>query len=92
MEELIRSYRLPFYVKINVESHEVSVLTGMQSVVPAVSFEVNLPRFKPEALHCIELLEWAAAEETSTMTLTVCVAWPSRAALTENIRGRSELM
>jgi FkbM family methyltransferase len=61
LEELIRSYGLPFYVKIDVEGHEVRVLNGMQSVVPVVSFEVNLPQFKPEALQCIELLERAAA-------------------------------
>jgi FkbM family methyltransferase len=61
LEDLIRSYGLPFYVKIDVEGHEVSVLNGMQSVVPVVSFEVNLPEFKPEALQCIGLLERAAA-------------------------------
>ncbi len=57
LEELIRSYGLPFYIKIDVEGHEVSVLKGMRSVVPFVSFEVNLPQFGPEALQCIELLE-----------------------------------
>ena len=57
LEELIRSYGRPFYIKIDVEGHEASVLKGLQSVVPFVSFEVNLPQFRPEALQCIESLE-----------------------------------
>jgi FkbM family methyltransferase len=61
LEELIRSYGLPCYAKIDVEGHEVSVLTGVQSVIPVISFEVNLPEFKPEALQCIGLLERLAA-------------------------------
>ena len=62
LEELIRSQGLPFYVKIDVEGYEVAVLEGLKSPVPYVSFEVNLPEFKPEALHCIELLEGVAAQ------------------------------
>jgi FkbM family methyltransferase len=57
VEDLIRSYGRPFYIKIDVEGHEASVLKGMQSIVPFVSFEVNLPQFRPEALQCIESLE-----------------------------------
>jgi hypothetical protein len=58
---LIRSYGRPFYIKIDVEGHEASVLKGMQSVIPFVSFEVNLPQFRPEALQCVETLENLAA-------------------------------
>jgi FkbM family methyltransferase len=61
LEELIRSHGRPFYIKIDVEGHEVSVLKGMQSAVPFLSFEANLPEFKPEALLCIQLLEGVAA-------------------------------
>lgn len=57
LEELIRSHGLPIYIKIDVEGHEVSVLRGLRSVVPYISFEVNLPEFKPEAQQCIDLLE-----------------------------------
>ena len=60
LEELIGSYGLPFYVKIDVEGHEVSVLRGLRTAVRFVSFEVNLPEFKPEALECIDHLEQVA--------------------------------
>jgi len=61
LEELICSHGLPFYVKIDVEGHEAAVLRGLRTPVPYVSFEANLPEFKPEALECIELLENVAA-------------------------------
>jgi FkbM family methyltransferase len=57
LEELIRSHGAPFYIKIDVEGHEVNVLRGLHSAVPYVSFEVNLPEFKPEACECVELLD-----------------------------------
>jgi FkbM family methyltransferase len=57
LEELIRSHGVPFYVKIDVEGHEVSVIKGLQTAVRFVSFEANLPQFKPEALECVDLLE-----------------------------------
>jgi FkbM family methyltransferase len=62
LEELIRCYGLPFYVKIDVEGYEVAVLRGLRKPVPFVSFEVNLPEFRPEALECITLLESLAAQ------------------------------
>jgi FkbM family methyltransferase len=57
LEELIRSQGLPFFVKIDVEGYEANVLRGLKSLVRYVSFEVNLPEFKPEAMECVELLE-----------------------------------
>lgn len=57
MEQLIATHGLPFFVKIDVEGHELSVLQGMQRPVPYLSFEVNLPEFRPEALECVRVLE-----------------------------------
>lgn len=56
LDDLILDYGLPFYVKIDVEGHELSVLQGLHRPVPYLSFEVNLPEFRPEGLECIELL------------------------------------
>jgi FkbM family methyltransferase len=61
LEELIQSHGTPLYVKIDVEGYEASVLRGLRTAVPFVSFEVNLPEFKPEAVQCVELLERVAA-------------------------------
>ena len=56
MEQLIAAHGLPFFVKIDVEGHELSVLQGMQRPVPCLSFEVNLPEFRPEGLECVQVL------------------------------------
>lgn len=61
LEDLIRSHGAPFYIKIDVEGHEANVLRGLHSAVPYVSFEVNLPEFKPEAFQCVELLDGIGA-------------------------------
>lgn len=56
IDQLIVKYGPPFFVKIDVEGHELSVLRGMQSPVPYLSFEVNLPEFKLEGLECVDVL------------------------------------
>jgi FkbM family methyltransferase len=53
---LMESFGVPDYVKIDVEGHEPSVLRGLPRPVPVISFEVNLPEFKPEAAECVEIL------------------------------------
>ena len=57
LEDMMRDHGRPFYIKIDVEGYEATVLRGLRSPVPYISFEVNLPEFKPEALECMELLE-----------------------------------
>ena len=56
MENLITEYGLPFFVKIDVEGHELNVLRGLQRPVPYLSFEVNLPEFRQEGLECVQIL------------------------------------
>jgi FkbM family methyltransferase len=56
IDELICEHGIPFFVKIDVEGHEVSVLRGLHRALPYLSFEVNLPEFRPEGLECIRLL------------------------------------
>lgn len=62
LEQLTSMHGLPFFVKIDVEGYELNVLRGMSVAVPYLSFEVNLPEFKPEGLECIEVLERIAAD------------------------------
>jgi FkbM family methyltransferase len=56
IEDLVTQYGSPFFVKIDVEGHELSVLRGMRRPVPYLSFEVNLPEFQSEGRECIEVL------------------------------------
>jgi FkbM family methyltransferase len=56
LEKLIASYGIPFYIKIDVEGHELNVLRGLKQLVRYISFEVNLPEFKEEGLECIRIL------------------------------------
>ncbi len=60
LEELMRSYGTPYYVKIDVEGHEMSVIKGMRSAAPFLSFEVNLPEFRAEAEECVKMLDRVA--------------------------------
>ncbi len=61
LEQLMQSYGIPYFVKIDVEGHELSVLRGMRTVVPFLSFEVNLPEFAGEAEECLKLLDRLAS-------------------------------
>jgi len=62
LEDLIEAHGLPLFVKIDVEGYEVNVIRGLRQPVPYLSFEVNLPEFRPEGLECIALLGSLAAD------------------------------
>jgi FkbM family methyltransferase len=61
LEKLMATHGIPFFIKIDVEGHEPSVLRGMNRPVPYLSFEVNLPEFKLEGLECVSTLHKIAA-------------------------------
>lgn len=62
LENLVLTYGVPFFVKIDVEGYELNVLRGMRRPVPYLSFEVNLPEFRAEGLQCVEVLAGLAAD------------------------------
>jgi FkbM family methyltransferase len=62
LEELMATHGIPFFIKIDVEGHEQSVLRGLNRPVPYLSFEVNLPEFQLEGLQCINILREIAAD------------------------------
>jgi FkbM family methyltransferase len=62
LEELFTVLGVPFFIKIDVEGYELNVLRGLRRRVPYLSFEVNLPEFRPEGLQCVKLLERLAAD------------------------------
>src|SRR6202042_3395213 len=57
LQELIAKYGVPFFVKIDVEGHELNALRGLQWPVPYLSFELNLPEFRSEGEECIGVLK-----------------------------------
>jgi FkbM family methyltransferase len=56
LDALIQTYGKPFYIKIDVEGAEADAIRGLTSVVPYLSFEVNLPEFRAEGLTSIARL------------------------------------
>jgi FkbM family methyltransferase len=56
LEKLVSVYGSPFFIKIDVEGYELSVLRGLRRRVPYLSFEVNLPEFARDGLECVKLL------------------------------------
>jgi len=54
--ELMKLHGVPYFIKIDVEGHELSVLGGMQLPVPFLSFEVNLRAFRQEGKDCVQVL------------------------------------
>ncbi len=56
IEDIVSQYGVPFFVKIDVEGHELSVIRGMRRPVPFLSFEVNLRAFRKEGIECVEAL------------------------------------
>ena len=57
LENFITKFGIPKYIKIDVEGYEYEVLKGMETVVPLLSFEVNLPEFLNESLKAIAYLQ-----------------------------------
>ncbi|MGA8409295.1 MAG: FkbM family methyltransferase [Candidatus Acidiferrales bacterium] len=64
LDQLIGLHGLPFFIKIDVEGHERSVLNGLHCAVPYLSFEVNLPEFAPDGQECVAMLDRLAAGGT----------------------------
>jgi FkbM family methyltransferase len=62
LDQLIASHGEPFFIKIDVEGYEKTVLSGLSGPVPYLSFEVNLPEFRSEGIECIELLRRLAPQ------------------------------
>jgi len=62
LEELMSTHGVPKFVKIDVEGYELNVIRSLRRPVPYVSFEVNLPEFRPEGIQCVELLGQLAPE------------------------------
>jgi FkbM family methyltransferase len=50
LDELIRLYSRPDYLKIDIEGFEWPAIQGLSQKIPIISFEANLPQFRKETL------------------------------------------
>lgn len=57
LENFIKKFGMPKYVKIDVEGYELEVVRGLKTPVPIISFEVNLPEFLEESVQSISYLD-----------------------------------
>ena len=53
LDELIRQYGIPFYIKIDIEGHEEEALKGLSACPPLLSFEFNRA-FLESAIRALE--------------------------------------
>jgi FkbM family methyltransferase len=70
LDELIRQYGLPHFIKIDVEGYENKVLKGLSHRVAFVSFETNLPEFLDETIECIAMLKNLSPEAVFNYSLS----------------------
>jgi FkbM family methyltransferase len=73
VDKLMEVYGAPAFIKIDVEGYEPQVLRGLQRAVPLLSFEINLPEFRPEGIECIERLD-QVCPDGSFNYVTDCVS------------------
>ena len=56
LDELIKTFGLPYFIKIDVEGYELNVLKGLTQAPDFISFETNLPEFLDETKQCLQQL------------------------------------
>ncbi len=92
LDQLIREYGLPNYVKIDAEGYELPILKGLSVPVPLLSFECNLPDFLDESLASVERLATLSASVTFNYSVTDSVTeleegtWVDAAQISEIMR------
>ena len=92
LDRLMETYGVPYFIKIDVEGFEAVVLRGLRRPVPYLSFEVNLPEFRPEGIECLKTLSTLAPGGLFNYTADYAVGlalreWQSAAAFTRTFEA-----
>lgn len=69
-DQLFEQYGVPYFIKIDVEGYEKSVIKGMSRLPSFLSFETNLPEFLEETIECIHHLTSISAKVLFNYSIT----------------------
>jgi FkbM family methyltransferase len=97
LDNLIKKYGIPKFIKIDVEGFEAEVLKGLSQSIPIICFEYTTPERLQNMLECLDLLDLCdknyvynySAGESNTFALE---KWLSINELKEIINGNIDLL
>jgi len=90
LSELIAKHGLPFFLKIDVEGHELAVLAGLQAAVPRIMFECNTPEALQDGIRCVQRLYELSPNYIFATAETGSIApnaWLSKEELVRQLEG-----
>lgn len=56
IDELIKNYGKPCFIKLDVEGYELKALNGLSQSIPIICFEFAIPEFKENLYSCLKRL------------------------------------
>lgn len=90
LDEMIKKYGKPDFIKIDVEGHELEVLKGLSADIETIVFEANLPGAKNETLESIRIISSMSSEYSFNYGFDVGLEnnrWMSKNEISEFIKN-----
>ncbi len=78
LDQLIKLYGLPAFIKIDVEGYELEVLKGLSQSVPVISFEYAMPEQREQSIKCIERLQQLKESISCNYSLSESMEWAGK--------------